>query len=147
MLTTSGLGSCIGIAIYDTRNTVAGLVHVMLPSAADIDGGNHAKFADTGIQALIEAMADAGASTEAMEAKIAGGSCIIGHVRRRRILFNDSADGDCRVVDRPVLAGVTGSRRPRPVRAKPSSRTRPAHRRKREHGLDNTVMSASSNRV
>jgi len=74
LLTTSGLGSCIGIAIYDTRNTVAGLVHVMLPSAADIDGGNRAKFADTGIEALIEAMADAGASTDTMEAKIAGGS-------------------------------------------------------------------------
>jgi len=74
LLTTSGLGSCIGIAIYDTRNTVAGLVHVMLPSAADIDGGNRAKFADTGIEALIEAMEDDGASTDTMEAKIAGGS-------------------------------------------------------------------------
>ncbi len=74
VLTTSGLGSCIGIAVYDTRNTVAGLVHVMLPSAADIDGGNHAKFADTGIEVLIEAMADAGASTEAMEPKSPAGA-------------------------------------------------------------------------
>jgi chemotaxis protein CheD len=74
LLTTSGLGSCIGIAIHDTRSTVAGLVHVMLPSAADIDGGNSAKFADTGVEALIEAMEDAGASTDTMEAKIAGGS-------------------------------------------------------------------------
>ncbi|MDS0219819.1 chemotaxis protein CheD [Haloarcula sp. S1AR25-5A] len=74
LLTTSGLGSCIGIAIHDTRSMVAGLVHVMLPSAADIDGGNSAKFADTGVEALIEAMEDAGASTGTMEAKIAGGS-------------------------------------------------------------------------
>jgi chemotaxis protein CheD len=74
LLTTSGLGSCIGIGIYDTRDTVAGLVHVMLPSAADIDGGNSAKFADTGVEALIEAMEAAGASTNTMEAKIAGGS-------------------------------------------------------------------------
>ena len=74
LLTTSGLGSCIGIALHDDHNGAAGLVHVMLPSAADIDGGNRAKFADTGVEALVEAMEDAGASTSTMQAKIAGGS-------------------------------------------------------------------------
>jgi len=74
LLTTSGLGSCIGIAIYDELSGAAGLVHVMLPSAADIDGGNRAKFADTGVEALVEALESEGASTDTMRAKIAGGS-------------------------------------------------------------------------
>jgi len=74
VLTTSGLGSCIGIALYDEPTGAAGLVHIMLPTAEDVSGGNAAKFADTGVAALVEALEDAGASKRTMEAKIAGGS-------------------------------------------------------------------------
>ena len=74
VLTTSGLGSCIGVAIYDDLSGVAGLVHVMLPTAEDIDDGNRAKFADTGVEALVEALEAEGASRRTMRAKIAGGS-------------------------------------------------------------------------
>lgn len=72
-LTTSGLGSCIGVAVLETEADVAGLVHVMLPSAEEGEG-NEAKFADTGVEVLVEAMEDAGADREHMSAKIAGGS-------------------------------------------------------------------------
>jgi len=74
MLTTSGLGSCIGIALYDESAGAAGLVHVMLPTAEDVEGGNRAKFADTGVAELVEAREAEGASQRTMEAKIAGGS-------------------------------------------------------------------------
>jgi chemotaxis protein CheD len=74
ILTTSGLGSCIGVALYDGQSSAAGLVHVMLPTAEDVDDSNRAKFADTGVTELVEALEDAGASTRTMEAKIAGGS-------------------------------------------------------------------------
>lgn len=74
ILTTSGLGSCIGIGIYDEQTGAAGLVHIMLPTAEDVDGGNRAKFADTGVADLVEALEDVGASSTTMEAKIAGGS-------------------------------------------------------------------------
>jgi chemotaxis protein CheD len=73
VLTTSGLGSCIGVALYDGRAEVAGLVHVMLPTAADTDG-NRAKFADTGVEVLVEAMEDRGADRRRITAKVAGGS-------------------------------------------------------------------------
>jgi chemotaxis protein CheD len=73
VLTTSGLGSCIGVAIYDDSAPAAGLVHVMLPTAEDMEG-NPAKFADTGVETLVEALEDAGADTEHMTAKLAGGS-------------------------------------------------------------------------
>jgi chemotaxis protein CheD len=74
VLTTSGLGSCIGIALYDESTGAAGLVHVMLPTAEDVEGGNRAKFADTGVAELVEALEDLGASPRTMKAKIAGGS-------------------------------------------------------------------------
>jgi len=74
VLTTSGLGSCIGVALYDPETGVAGLVHVMLPSADEVEDGNAAKFADTGTELLVEEMEAAGADPGRIEAKIAGGS-------------------------------------------------------------------------
>jgi len=73
-LTTSGLGSCLGIAMYDPETNVAGLVHIMLPAAEEVDDSNPTKFADTGIVELVGAMADHGADTDRIEAKVAGGS-------------------------------------------------------------------------
>ena len=30
---TSGLGSCVGVVLYDERSKIAGLIHVMLPDS------------------------------------------------------------------------------------------------------------------
>ncbi|PSP85919.1 chemotaxis protein CheD [Halobacteriales archaeon QS_1_68_17] len=73
-LTTSGLGSCLGVAVYDEAACVGGLIHVMLPSAEEMTDANRAKFADTGLAALIETLEREGASRERMVAKMAGGS-------------------------------------------------------------------------
>ncbi|WP_415382769.1 chemotaxis protein CheD [Halosimplex sp. TS25] len=74
VLTTSGLGSCLGVAVYDDEADVAGLLHVMLPSIDEMEGKNEAKFADSGIRDLVDEMERLGAERERMEAKIAGGS-------------------------------------------------------------------------
>lgn len=73
---TSGLGSCVGVVIYDSSKKIAGLVHVMLPdsSLAKVGQLNVAKFADTGIPALVKELKKAGASTLKLKAKIAGGA-------------------------------------------------------------------------
>lgn len=73
-LTTSGLGSCIGVALYDTETGAAGLVHVMLPSAEEMDEDNAPKFADTGTELLVEELRALGADPDSLVAKIAGGS-------------------------------------------------------------------------
>ncbi len=73
-LTTSGLGSCVGVALYDGRNDIAGLIHVMLPESDEMQDGKPAKFADTGTNLLIEKMQTLGASVSSMTAKLAGGS-------------------------------------------------------------------------
>ncbi|WEL20725.1 MULTISPECIES: chemotaxis protein CheD [unclassified Halorhabdus] len=73
-LTTSGLGSCIGVALHDAETGVSGLVHVMLPVAEEVNGGNPAKFADTGVETLVSELEAHGADRSSMIAKIAGGS-------------------------------------------------------------------------
>ena len=75
ILTTLGLGSCVGIALYDKTNKIAGLVHAMLPSSKEIrNNENKAKFVDTGIELLIEKMVREGAKKSNLTAKITGGS-------------------------------------------------------------------------
>lgn len=74
-LTTLGLGSCVGIVLYDPVRKIAGMVHVMLPDSTKIlNNGNKAKFADTGIDELIQCMTAIGADRRALIAKIAGGA-------------------------------------------------------------------------
>ena len=74
-VTTLGLGSCVGVALYDNVTKIAGLVHVMLPDSTQVrQNQNRAKFADTGIDYLIETMVRAGASKSRFTAKIAGGA-------------------------------------------------------------------------
>ena len=73
---TSGLGSCVGVVLYDESKQIAGLLHVMLPdsSLGRSDAVNVAKFADTGIKALIDLLKLEGVHAFKLKAKIAGGA-------------------------------------------------------------------------
>lgn len=90
-LTTSGLGSCIGVALYDDRADIAGLVHVMLPAADEMKEGKPAKFADSGTELLLEELEAAGARRANIKAKLAGGSDML-----------DFSDGGSSIGDRNV---------------------------------------------
>ncbi|MGN0376046.1 MAG: chemotaxis protein CheD [Suilimivivens sp.] len=74
-VTTLGLGSCIGIAIRDPGTGIGGLVHIMLPDSKEIrNNGNRPKFADTGIEDLVDAIVKKGGNRSRLVAKIAGGA-------------------------------------------------------------------------
>ncbi len=74
-ITTLGLGSCVGIVLYDATKKLCGMVHVMLPDSTQIKNNqNRAKFADTGIEALLEELIKLGANRRCITAKIAGGA-------------------------------------------------------------------------
>lgn len=74
-ITTIGLGSCIGIVLYNAYDDYCGLVHIMLPSSKEIkNNANRAKFADTGIEDLILALESKGVKRSSLSAKIAGGA-------------------------------------------------------------------------
>jgi len=74
ILMTAGLGSCIGICIYDPVQKVGGLAHIMLPTANGSMGGNPAKYADTAIELLVEEILRLGANKSRLRSKIAGGA-------------------------------------------------------------------------
>ena len=75
ILTTLGLGSCVGITLYDKKKKIIGMAHVMLPSSKIASANtNRAKFADTGIIELLDQMLAVGASKNDLVAKMAGGA-------------------------------------------------------------------------
>ena len=75
IMTTFGLGSCVGVAFYDNITKISGLAHIMLPSSKLAQNiTNPAKFADAGIEKLLKDMLDFGARKYNIKAKIAGGA-------------------------------------------------------------------------
>ncbi|MDR2522367.1 MAG: chemotaxis protein CheD [Synergistaceae bacterium] len=72
---TLGLGSCIGLVIFDTTAKVAGMAHIMLPDSRGAKTVEKVgKFADTAVPTLIDEMTKKGASKSRMKAKMAGGA-------------------------------------------------------------------------
>lgn len=77
ILTTLGLGSCIGLTFYDPLTKVGGLVHYMLPDSTKMkNNSNIAKFGDTGILELLRQVTLLGADRRRLVSKIAGGACM-----------------------------------------------------------------------
>lgn len=75
VLTCLGLGSCVGVALYDPKKKVGGLAHIMLPDSRVVkENSNLAKFADTAIDWMINEMITQGADRKKIQAKIFGGA-------------------------------------------------------------------------
>lgn len=73
-LITIGLGSCVGIAIYDSISKIGGLSHVLLPDSSgftDIDKPE--KFANLAIPLMVEEIREKNKYAR-LVAKIAGGA-------------------------------------------------------------------------
>lgn len=74
-LITVGLGSCIGIALYDKISGIGGLVHIMLPDSTLFTSVNNpVKFANLAIPILLQKMEKLGAVKRNLQAKVAGGA-------------------------------------------------------------------------
>ena len=72
---TIGLGSCIGLTIYDDTLKVGAMVHIMLPESAgrkDRPG----KYADTAVPLLLNELTALGCRNRSLIAKMAGGACM-----------------------------------------------------------------------
>lgn len=76
LLRTAGLGSCVGVVVYDKQKKIAGMAHVMLPdsSLAKQTQMNRNKYADTAMDDLIANLVRNGASKSRFKAKLAGGA-------------------------------------------------------------------------
>ena len=75
VLTTVGLGSCIGVTIYDATVKVGVMGHIFLPKSRPNDlNAPPGKYADTGIPAMIDEAVRLGAKRPRLKAKMAGGA-------------------------------------------------------------------------
>ena len=76
-LITYALGSCLGIVVYDPVVSVAGMLHVMLPTGT-IDESKMkdkpAMFVDSGVPLLFKECYKLGAKKERMHVRVAGGA-------------------------------------------------------------------------
>ena len=113
-LITLGLGSCIGLTLYDPVTKVGGMVHYMLPDSTQLKNNtNIAKFGDTGIRELYNQMLKNGAVARRLVAKIAGGAKMfevsglsnIGHVGERNA---QQAKVMLKELNVPLIAEDTG---------------------------------------
>ena len=74
-LISYGLGSCVGIAVYDATTKIGGLAHIMLPYSTQARAtDNPAKFADTALPLMVDEIIKLGAGKTRLIAKIAGGA-------------------------------------------------------------------------
>jgi chemotaxis protein CheD len=74
ILTCLGLGSCIGLAIYDPSSHLGGLAHIVLPSSVGSNPGGLGRYAGAAVPGLIDEMASMGANRQKMVARIVGGA-------------------------------------------------------------------------
>lgn len=75
IFTCLGLGSCIGLVLFDPRANVGGMAHIMLPEAVPGKPVTQpGKYADTCLPALVEALTALGAEQRRLVAAYAGGA-------------------------------------------------------------------------
>ncbi|MDE7368111.1 MAG: chemotaxis protein CheD [Lachnospiraceae bacterium] len=74
-ITTIGLGSCVGIVVYDPGIKVCGMLHAMLPDSTRIrNNSNRMKFVDSGMEDMLKELLQAGVNKRRLAAKLAGGA-------------------------------------------------------------------------
>ncbi|MRG85376.1 chemotaxis protein CheD [Salinibacillus xinjiangensis] len=74
---TSGLGSCVGVVIFNVHLKIAALAHIMLPDSTTFrgEGLNKAKYANTAIEEMMTLLQSHGVRRYSpLKAKIAGGA-------------------------------------------------------------------------
>ena len=122
VLMTIGLGSCVAIVLHDAEAKVGGLAHVLLPSPAlSRKDDNPAKFPQTAIPRLLELMAQRGANTRRVTARLAGGASMFASLAAPgTIQMGERNSVACRQVlihhGVPIVAQATGGDYGRTVR-------------------------------
>ena len=113
-LITYGLGSCIGIAVFDSRTKLGGLAHIMLPDSSQARATeNPAKFADKCLPIMITELLNKGASKANMQAKIAGGAQMFALNKATDIMRigernEESVRATLKSLNIPIIASDTG---------------------------------------
>lgn len=79
ILVASNLGSCLGVAAYDKKRKIGGMVHCLLPlSKSDPAKAAQkpAMYVDTGVALLLSELLNKGCAIQDLEINVAGGAQI-----------------------------------------------------------------------
>ncbi|MCF8067330.1 MAG: HDOD domain-containing protein [Desulfobacterales bacterium] len=88
MLLQAFLGTCVGVAIFDPAANVGGLIHILLPSPNFPDNTyQQKKYATTGLPLFIDALLEAGAAKNRLQAALAGGA-LVGPIDERDLALD-----------------------------------------------------------
>ncbi len=87
---TTVLGSCVSVCLYDADAGVGGMNHFLLPLPVERD--RSPRFGAVAMPALVDAVVRAGASRDALVAKVFGGASVLGPVRPSRHLGEENVD-------------------------------------------------------
>ena len=126
-ITTLGLGSCVGVVLYDPTKKICGMVHVMLPDSTKIKNNeNIAKFADTGREELLRRVVALGANRKNIVAKIAGGAQMFAFKSDNDMLRVgdrnvEATKGKLKQLNIPLLAEDTGKNSGRTIEFYPET--------------------------
>ncbi len=77
LLEAMGLGSCVGVILFDMSTGISGIAHVLLPGASQ---NGETKYAETAIQKMFEDMVKQGARRSKIVSKFAGGAQVFKHM-------------------------------------------------------------------
>lgn len=116
-----GLGSCVALMIVDPHGGIAGMAHVLLPSASlSRDTTSPGKFPETAIPLLLERIRRLGGDPNRCVAKLVGGSTMFAallapgtlHMGERNVLACRSALHEAGI---PIIAEDVGGEQGRSV--------------------------------
>jgi chemotaxis protein CheD len=78
VLVAYGIGSCVGVCVYDPAGPAAGMAHVLLPnSGREEKGRGDARYADVAVPKLIRRMRKSGDAERKLVVKLAGGANVV----------------------------------------------------------------------
>jgi chemotaxis protein CheD len=73
-----GLGSCVGVALFDRGTGIGGLAHVVLPDSSDRPVTKPGRFANTAVPDMLRQMKELGANLNRTTARLVGGAQLAG---------------------------------------------------------------------
>ena len=125
-LMTIGLGSCLGVCVYDQSAQVAGMAHIMLPSSRDMPQSNPLKYADTCLAVMLKEITRSGGDGSRLRAKIAGGAQMFAAPGKTSIMHigeknTEAVTSELKKYGIPVVAQDVGGNAGRTITFNPGS--------------------------
>jgi len=79
ILSVTGIGSCIALAMRDQETNASGVAHIVLPNSTNMEDARRTpgKYSDTAVRALVEGLLLIGASPDRIVAKMVGGASVL----------------------------------------------------------------------